>query len=382
LTVDGNCERAKSCPSGTTEVAGFCTADVNLSCPSGTTEIAGICTADVTIGCPSGFSPEGLVCTKDPSTSNHSHCDVPDPFGGPCIVSSNHVHVSCSSGTLNIFGKCETGTTRTCPSGTTDNGINCTSTASRSCPTGTTDNGINCTSTASRSCPTGTTDNGINCTSDGSCPSGYTKGAFVCYNPPSCPGGTTLTVNICTADVKFDCSYLEMKDGKATFEEILLVCFKEDGACPTGSIWEGGFTQSCLAPAKSSTCPPGYDRYLLGAPTTNREPYQCVKEASKDGITLPFDPTLPDDGLKVPELSIPKWVKNTAGWWSERSVDDSDFTGGISYLIEEDIISIPDLPVVTEAAEENVPDWVRNMAGWWADNLTSDQEFADAIKYP
>jgi len=82
-----------------------------------------------------------------------------------------------------------------------------------------------------------------------------------------------------------------------------------------------------------------------------------------------------------PELSIPEWVKNTAGWWAERSVDDSDFTGGISYLIEEDIISIPDLPESTGSTEEAVPEWVRNMAGWWADDLTTDQEFADAIKF-
>jgi len=92
--------------------------------------------------------------------------------------------------------------------------------------------------------------------------------------------------------------------------------------------------------------------------------------------------SISESGLTpTPELSIPDWIKNTAGWWAERSVDDSDFTGGISYLIEQDIISIPDLPAATEAAEENVPDWVRNMAGWWADNLTTDQEFADAIKF-
>jgi len=51
------------------------------------------------------------------------------------------------------------------------------------------------------------------------------------------------------------------------------------------------------------------------------------------------------------------------------------------FPIEEGIISIPDLPAATEAAEENVPEWVRDLAGWWSDDLTTDQEFADAIKY-
>jgi len=110
-------------------------------------------------------------------------------------------------------------------------------------------------------------------------------------------------------------------------------------------------------------------------------PDVTIQVEPDDGVTITVEPTLPDDELKVTELSIPDWIKNTAGWWAERSVDDSDFTGGISYLIEEGIISIPDLPAATVAVEENVPDWVRNMAGWWADNLTTDQEFADAIKF-
>jgi len=187
-------------------------------------------------------------------------------------------------------------------------------------------------------------------------------------------------LNICTVDVKFDCSYIETKDGKPTFDEILFVCFKEDGSCPTDSVW---VINECIAQSESSTCPPGYNRYLLpDAPTSDGEPYQCRIEASKHETKMSVDdPTLQDDGLKASELSIPDWVKDTAGWWSEESVADSDFTGGIAYLIEEDIISIPDLPAVTEAVEENVPDWVKNMAGWWANNLTTDQEFADAIKY-
>jgi len=100
------------------------------------------------------------------------------------------------------------------------------------------------------------------------------------------------------------------------------------------------------------------------------------------GDAPPVDqPTPPGDVLTEPELSIPDWVKDNAKWWSERAVSDSDFTRGISYMIDEDIISIPDLPETTQAAEENVPEWVRNMAGWWAHDQTSDREFADAIKF-
>ena len=396
-SVDGNCERAKSCPSGTTEVAGICTAAVKVSCPSGTTEIAGICTASVktSVSCPSGFSPEGLVCTKSPSRSNHSHCDIPDPFGGSCVVSSNHVHLSCSSGTLNVFGKCETAkiTKRTCPSGTTDNGVNCTS-------------------TAKRTCPAGTTDRGVNCTSDGSCPSGYTKGAFVCYKSASCPTGTTRTVNYCTVDVKFDCSYLETnKDGKATFQEIAFVCFKEDGACPTDSVW---YIDECIVQSESSTCPSGYNRYLLPGPqdpmpddkpgeASSGDPYQCRIEASKhetkmsvddptipdDGVTapggefsiLPIDPEL-GNGLMEPEVVIPSWVKDIAAFWCADEIGSGDFVQVIQWMIKEGLIMVPQDSVTTQTSTSSgVPDWIQFNACIWHQGEIGDKEFSTTLQW-
>ena len=79
---------------------------------------------------------------------------------------------------------------------------------------------------------------------------------------------------------------------------------------------------------------------------------------------------------------IPDWIRNNAKWWSEGAIADSDFISGIEYLIKENIISIPDLPVQTsEIVKEKVPEWVRNNAAWWADGLISDTEFVSGIKY-
>ena len=40
------------------------------------------------------------------------------------------------------------------------------------------------------------------------------------------------------------------------------------------------------------------------------------------------------------ESLIPDWIKSNAGWWSEGTLDDETFLGGIQYLIENGIIEV------------------------------------------
>ena len=40
------------------------------------------------------------------------------------------------------------------------------------------------------------------------------------------------------------------------------------------------------------------------------------------------------------EIEILSWIKNNAGWWSERLLQDSDFVAGIQYLILKGILII------------------------------------------
>jgi len=41
-----------------------------------------------------------------------------------------------------------------------------------------------------------------------------------------------------------------------------------------------------------------------------------------------------------PDTSIPSWIKNNAGWWSEGTIDDDSFISGIQFLIKEGIIQV------------------------------------------
>jgi len=84
--------------------------------------------------------------------------------------------------------------------------------------------------------------------------------------------------------------------------------------------------------------------------------------------------------LIEPEVGIPSWIRDNAGWWAEGTIDDDTFVDGIEYLIDEEIMIIPQ----TESGESSgpdVPSWIRDNAGWWADGEIDDDTFVDAIEY-
>jgi hypothetical protein len=42
------------------------------------------------------------------------------------------------------------------------------------------------------------------------------------------------------------------------------------------------------------------------------------------------------------EEKIPKWIQNTATWWSEGTISDDEFLAAIEFLIKEGVIEIPE----------------------------------------
>ena len=52
----------------------------------------------------------------------------------------------------------------------------------------------------------------------------------------------------------------------------------------------------------------------------------------------------------VTSVSIPSWIKNTAGWWATDSITETEFLRAIEYLIENKIIKITAIPI------EDIPD--------------------------
>ena len=105
------------------------------------------------------------------------------------------------------------------------------------------------------------------------------------------------------------------------------------------------------------------------------------KTMEKYSLNVFETPTKKPDFLQKLEVNtIPDWIKNSAGWWSDNKISDDEFISGIEYLIKNNVIQI-----TSQNSNEDyfnvIPDWVKNSAGWWSDNKISDDEFISGIEY-
>ena len=83
----------------------------------------------------------------------------------------------------------------------------------------------------------------------------------------------------------------------------------------------------------------------------------------------------------VSAQEIPSWIKNSAGWWSEDKINEDDFVKGIEFLIQNEIIKIPQTKISETQKSNDIPSWIKNSAGWWAADQISDYDFVNGIQY-
>jgi len=79
------------------------------------------------------------------------------------------------------------------------------------------------------------------------------------------------------------------------------------------------------------------------------------------------------------QSSIPAWIKNTAGWWANDEISETEFVNAMQFLINEQIIHVSSDSFSEKS--QNVPEWVKNTAGWWANDEISETEFVNAIEF-
>lgn len=96
---------------------------------------------------------------------------------------------------------------------------------------------------------------------------------------------------------------------------------------------------------------------------------------------MPLESTLSSPITSVSHvIQIPSWIKNTAKWWSQGLVTDSDFVNGMQYLIHDEIIKMPATTHVSNSNNQ-IPTWVRNDAALWSKGQISDDEFVKGMEY-
>ena len=61
-------------------------------------------------------------------------------------------------------------------------------------------------------------------------------------------------------------------------------------------------------------------------------------------------------------------------------IDDNTFIQGIEYLIQNNIIVIPQTQQENSESNE-IPSWIRNNAGWWADGSIDDETFIQGLEF-
>jgi len=61
---------------------------------------------------------------------------------------------------------------------------------------------------------------------------------------------------------------------------------------------------------------------------------------------------------------IPDWIKNTAKWWSEDKISDSEFINSIEFLVNNKIIVIQIQENSDVETTEKIPSWIKLNAGW------------------
>jgi peptidoglycan/xylan/chitin deacetylase (PgdA/CDA1 family) len=105
---------------------------------------------------------------------------------------------------------------------------------------------------------------------------------------------------------------------------------------------------------------------------------KIIDDAKSQGIEIVLLEKIPTL-LEDKSIVIPEWVKENTGQWSEGKTEESDFTKGLEYLIEQKIIKIP-------ASEEGIafvemPGWLKNNAKWWAQGKIGNSDFVKGIQY-
>jgi len=85
--------------------------------------------------------------------------------------------------------------------------------------------------------------------------------------------------------------------------------------------------------------------------------------------------------ISVNDSKIPSWIKNNAGWWADGTIDDDSFITGLTYLIDNNILSVSSQGASFDSLENKIPSWIKNNAGWWADGTLSDNDFLVCVEW-
>jgi len=100
-----------------------------------------------------------------------------------------------------------------------------------------------------------------------------------------------------------------------------------------------------------------------------------IKKYPYTSTDKPFDYKKQDPG------NVPEWVKDSTNWWTLTKISDQDFLNSLEYMIENNIIKIPENKVFENENELKMMSWIRNNLSVWSQNASSDEEFFKSTQW-
>ena len=102
---------------------------------------------------------------------------------------------------------------------------------------------------------------------------------------------------------------------------------------------------------------------------------KVIKKYPYTSTEKPFDYKKQDEG------NVPEWVKDSTNWWTLTKISDQDFLKSLEYMIENNIIKIPENKVFEKESELKMMSWIRNHLSVWSQNASSDDEFFKSTQW-
>ena len=118
------------------------------------------------------------------------------------------------------------------------------------------------------------------------------------------------------------------------------------------------------------------------AKTAGEYPYFCVIHPWMAGIVIVKGTSSSGiiDTINSPDVLIPSWIKDVAGFWCGDEIDNASFIEAIQFLINNDVIIVP-ATASSGSGTQEIPNWIKSNACWWSQNLISDEDFAGGLQY-
>jgi len=128
---------------------------------------------------------------------------------------------------------------------------------------------------------------------------------------------------------------------------------------------------------------------ISGFPDYSLSPqYYVDRYLNEPRFKVWFDSQFPDstiyDIVGISEKTrpaIPNWIKQYVQLWSTGEITDSQFTSGITELIQKKILVVNDEIVKTKNSHNGIPSWFKNTATWYSNETITEEDFLLGLQF-